>query len=193
MQKEHTAEQADEYIEVLSRQSQRLKKLTEDLLEASKASTGNLSVTLTNTNLGELLRQTLGEYSERISLAGLETVLSVPEEPVTVLADGRLLWRVMDNLLANICKYAMSGTRVYIDVLKKPDAVCVLIKNISRDKLNISGDELTERFVRGDLSRNTEGSGLGLHIARSLVELQRGSFRLEVDGDLFKTELRLKL
>jgi signal transduction histidine kinase len=193
LQKEHTAEQAAEYIEVLSRQSQRLKKLTEDLLEASKASTGNLSVTLTNTNLGELLRQTLGEYSERISLAGLETVLSVPEEPVTVLADGRLLWRVMDNLLANICKYAMSGTRVYIDVLKKPDAVCVLIKNISRDKLNISGDELTERFVRGDLSRNTEGSGLGLHIARSLVELQRGSFRLEVDGDLFKTELRLKL
>jgi signal transduction histidine kinase len=191
LQKEHTREQEAVYLEVLARQSRRLKKLTEDLVEASKASTGSISVTLTNTDLGELLRQSAGEYAERLELAKLEIVLTLPEEPVSALADGRLLWRVMDNLLGNVCKYALPGTRVYIDVRKERNDACICLKNISREKLNISADELMERFVRGDSARNTEGSGLGLNIAKSLVELQKGSFRLAVDGDLFKVEIRL--
>lgn len=193
LQKEHTKEQEAEYLEVLARQARRLEKLTEDLVEASKASAGSIPVTLTNTELRELLRQSAGEYAERLELAKLEAVLTLPEEPVPALADGRLLWRVMDNLLDNVCKYALPGTRVYIDLRRERDGACICLKNISREKLNIGADELMERFVRGDCARNTEGSGLGLNIAKSLVELQKGSFRLAVDGDLFKVEIRLML
>ncbi len=193
LQKDPTPEERDEYLAVLDRQAKRLKKLTEDLVEASKASTGNLSCTLAPTNLREILDQALGEYEERLSSAGLEPVLTLPEGEVTVLADGRLLWRVLDNLLNNACKYAQSGTRLYLDGKLTEETVVLSLKNISRQQLNLSPDELMERFVRGDSSRNTEGSGLGLNIAKSLVELQKGSFDLAIDGDLFKATVTLPL
>ncbi len=176
-------------MEVLQRQSARLKKLTEDLVEASKASTGNLSVEIAPLNLSELVVQVTGEYETRFAQAGLTAVLSLPEESITALGDGRYLWRVMDNLLSNVCKYALTGTRVYISgALHEGDAV-IAVKNISRERLNISAEELMERFVRGDASRNTEGSGLGLSIAQSLAQLMHGRVELTVDGDLFKAEV----
>ena len=177
---------AQEYIEVLQRQSARLKKLTEDLVEASKASTGNLTVNLERCELGVLLDQTAGEYGEKLSAQGLELILKKPEEPVTVLADGRHLWRILDNLMNNICKYAQPGTRVYLNLEKQAGKAVMTFRNVSKYQLNISGDELMERFVRGDSSRNTEGSGLGLSIARSLAQLQGAQLDLMVDGDLFK-------
>ena len=179
-------EKAQEYIEVLQRQSARLKKLTEDLVEASKASTGNLAVNLERCELGVLLDQTAGEYGEKLSAQGLELILKKPEEPVTVLADGRHLWRILDNLMNNICKYAQPGTRVYLNLEKQAGKAVMTFRNVSKYQLNISGDELMERFVRGDSSRNTEGSGLGLSIARSLAQLQGAQLDLMVDGDLFK-------
>ena len=179
-------EKAQEYIEVLQRQSARLKKLTEDLVEASKASTGNLTVNLERCELGVLLDQTAGEYGEKLSAQGLELILKKPEEPVTVLADGRHLWRILDNLMNNICKYAQPGTRVYLNLEKQAGKAVMTFRNVSKYQLNISGDELMERFVRGDSSRNTEGSGLGLSIARSLAQLQGAQLDLMVDGDLFK-------
>ena len=139
-----------------------------------------------------LLDQTAGEYGERLSRAGLELVLTKPEEPVAILADGRHMWRVFDNLMGNACKYAQPGTRVYLSLEEREDRAVISFRNISRSQLNISGDELMERFVRGDTSRNTEGSGLGLSIARSLVQLQHGSMELTVDGDLFKVVLSFK-
>ncbi len=174
-----------EYIEVLDRQTSRLKKLTEDLVEASKASTGNVAVALERTDLAELLQQSVGEYAERFAANQIEAVVR-SEEPVLVMADGRLLWRVLDNLLGNICKYSLPGTRVYADVRKTAGKVTITMKNTSRYPLNITSDELMERFVRGDISRSTEGSGLGLSIAKSLTELQKGQFELSIDGDLFK-------
>ncbi len=191
LQKDPTPEEQAEYLAVLDRQAKRLKKLTEDLVEASKASTGNLSCTLAPTNLHEILDQALGEYEDRLQAAGLEPVLTLPEEDLSVMADGRLLWRVLDNLLNNACKYAQSGTRLYLDVRASADSVSIFLKNISRQPLNLSPDELMERFVRGDSSRNTEGSGLGLNIAKSLVELQGGVFSLAIDGDLFKAAVTL--
>ena len=185
-------EKAREYLEVLSRQSARLKKLIEDLMEASKASTGNLNVSLERCELGVLIDQCAGEYAEKLKAAGLELVVTKPEEPVTIMADGRHMWRVFDNLLNNVCKYAMAGTRVYINLDKEAGRATVTFRNISAQQLNISGDELMERFVRGDSSRNTEGSGLGLSIARSLVQLQKGELELTVDGDLFKVTLKFK-
>ena len=185
-------EKAREYLEVLSRQSARLKKLIDDLIEASKASTGNLNVSLERCELGVLIDQCAGEYAEKLKAAGLELVVTKPEEPVTIMADGRHMWRVFDNLLNNVCKYAMAGTRVYINLDKEAGRATVTFRNISAQQLNISGDELMERFVRGDSSRNTEGSGLGLSIARSLVQLQKGELELTVDGDLFKVVLRFK-
>ena len=179
-------EKAQEYIEVLQRQSARLKKLTEDLVEASKASTGNLAVNLERCELGVLLDQTAGEYGEKLSSQGLELILKKPEEPVTVMADGRHLWRILDNLMNNICKYAQPGTRVYLNLEQKDGKASMTFRNMSKYQLNISGDELMERFVRGDSSRNTEGSGLGLSIARSLAQLQGAQLDLVVDGDLFK-------
>jgi signal transduction histidine kinase len=180
---------AQEYLEVLDRQSARLKKLTEDLVEASKASSGTISVDLQETNVTELLDQAVGEYRDRFRAAGIEPVVSAPEEKLTVLADGRLLWRVFDNLLGNIRKYSQPGTRAYFTLDVDAERVWIIFKNISREVLNISAEELQERFVRGDSSRHTEGSGLGLSIARSLTELQGGAFRLFVDGDLFKVML----
>ena len=181
-------ETAQEYLAVLERQSQRLKKLIEDLVEASKASTGNLQVDLQLTDVAELCRQTAGEYTDRLSARELELIAQLPEEAY-IYADGRYLFRVLDNLLGNICKYAQKGTRVYLDLAFAGKNIVISLKNISRDRLNISPSELMERFVRGDSARSTEGSGLGLSIARSLTELQGGTFDIEIDGDLFKVQI----
>ncbi len=178
-----------EYVDVLDRQSVRLKKLIEDLMEASKASTGNLNVNMETFDAAVLLTQFIGEFEERIQAAGLELVVSQPMPPVFIQADGRHLWRVVDNLMNNICKYAQPGTRVYIDMAVINDQVTIMFRNISSARLNISSDELMERFVRGDSSRNTEGSGLGLSIALSLMQLMGGTMQLDVDGDLFKVIL----
>lgn len=187
LKKEPSAtDNAKEYLEVLDRQSARLKKLIEDLVEASKASTGNIPVNAGKTDIVELINQSAGEYAERFAQAGLEPIIKAPQGSVFIFADGRLLWRVFDNLLNNICKYSMSNTRVYLDISGDEKRVTVTLKNISRYPLNISTDELLERFVRGDSARTTEGSGLGLSIAKSLTELQNGNFALSVDGDLFK-------
>lgn len=178
-----------QYVDVLDHQSIRLKKLIEDLIEASKASSGALAVHAEPCELGVLLGQAVGEYSEKLAAAGLTPVQTVPEKPVRISADGRHLWRIFDNLLSNICKYAQPGTRVYLEVGTAPGQAVVTFRNISRDELNITAEELTERFVRGDRSRHTEGSGLGLSIARSLAELQGGTLGLAIDGDLFKATL----
>lgn len=185
-------EKVTEYISVLDRQSARLKKLIEDLVEASKASTGNLSVELTKCEPAVLLTQTLGEFDEKLKNAGLTPVLTCPENPLYIMADGRHLWRVFENLTANICKYSLSGTRVYLEIYEDSDNVCITFKNISKNELNISGEELTERFVRGDSSRNTEGSGLGLSIAKNLTDLQGGKLSIDIDGDLFKATVIFK-
>lgn len=180
---------AREYIDVLERQSGRLRKLTEDLVEASKAAAGSIPVTLTDTDVNVFLSQVAGEYGQRLAENSIEPVLTLDETEPHILADGKLLWRVLDNLLGNVCKYAMPGTRVYLSSETVGRQVCITAKNVSRYPLNISADELTERFVRGDASRSTEGSGLGLSIAMGLTHLQKGQFRLSVDGDLFKARL----
>ncbi len=175
-----------EYSEVLFRQSERLKKLIDDLMEASKAVTGNLEVQLVPCEVGVLLTQTVGEYEQRMQEGDLTLITKQPEEVIRILADGRLLWRVFDNLMNNICKYAQNNTRVYLSVEEKDGKALISFKNISKYSLDISMEELMERFVRGDKSRTTEGNGLGLSIARNLVELQNGTFDLTIDGDLFK-------
>jgi signal transduction histidine kinase len=182
-------EQVREYIEVLDRQSLRLKKLIEDLMEASKASTGNLAVHFENCDARVLLTQIVGEFEEKTAANELEMIVSSPEEEVPVRVDSRHIWRVFDNLLGNICKYAQANTRVYISLVREGNDAVITFKNISKYPLNISGDELMERFVRGDSSRNTEGSGLGLSIAQSLTTLMKGTMELSVDGDLFKVTL----
>lgn len=181
---------AREYLEVLARQSGRLKKLIEDLMEASKASTGNLAVNLERLEAGVFLVQTVGEFEEKTKAAELELIVAKPETPVYIMADGRHFWRVIDNLMNNICKYAQPGTRVYINLEAEEGEVRVTFRNTSRYALNISSEELLERFGRGDSSRNTEGSGLGLSIAQSLMELMQARMELYVDGDLFKVVLR---
>lgn len=189
LQKPHTPEEEKTYLEVLNRQSQRLKKLIEDLMEMSKASTGNLTADITKLDAVEFVNQTLGEFADKLEKAQLTPVFRHPEESVAMMADGRLAWRVLSNLLSNTVKYALPGTRVYIDVMALEGKVIISLKNISRDELNVDADELMERFVRGDDSRNTEGSGLGLNIAKTLMELQKGQLQLLVDGDLFKVTL----
>lgn len=181
------------YLDVLSRQSTKLKKLIEDLIEASKAATGNLPVHAEPCDLSVLMQQVLGEYSERLESAGLTPIVSCPEEPVMILADGRHMWRILDNLMSNICKYAQQGTRVYLSLEKDNGNALMTFRNISREELNISAEELTERFTRGDSSRNTEGNGLGLAIADSLTKLQDGQIKLTLDGDLFKVQLQFPL
>ncbi|MCM1289013.1 MAG: HAMP domain-containing histidine kinase [Clostridium sp.] len=184
-------EKAGEYIEVLDRQSARLKKLIQDLIDASKASTGNLDVNLEKTDVNVVINQALGEFQDKLAARSIRTIIKSDKEEYFVIADGRHLWRVMENLINNIVKYALEGSRVYIDVKEQDEYISVTFKNISKEELNISGDELMERFVRGDSSRNTEGSGLGLSIARSLMELQKGKMEIIVDGDLFKVVLLL--
>lgn len=183
---------ADEYIEVLDRQSARLKKLIQDLIDASKASTGNLDVSLEKTDVNVVINQALGEFEDKLAARNLKTIVKSFKDECFVIADGRLLWRVMENLINNIVKYAVDNSRIYIDVAEyDSEHISVTFKNISKEELNISGDELMERFVRGDSSRNTEGSGLGLSIAKSLMELQKGKMEIIVDGDLFKVVLLL--
>ena len=175
-----------EYSQVLLRQSERLKKLLEDLVEASKATTGNLEVHLMPCEVGVLLTQAVGEYQHRFEEKNLDLRTVQPEEPLQIMADGKHLWRVFDNLLNNICKYAQEGSRVYLNVEQRDKRIVIIFRNMSKYPLNISAEELEERFVRGDKSRHMEGNGLGLPIAKSLVELQNGRMEIVTDGDLFK-------
>lgn len=189
LQKPHQQEDTKVYLEVLSRQSNRLKRLIDDLLELSKASTGNISVELQTMDAVEAVNQALGEFTDKLAAAQLTPMFRQPQDPMLIRADGKLTWRAMSNLLSNASKYAQPGTRLYIDMIPLEDKLCVSFKNISRDPLNVSAEELMERFVRGEASRNQEGSGLGLNIAQSMMELQHGTLELLVDGDLFKVTL----
>ena len=182
---------AKDYIEVIDRKAKRLTVLTNDLFEAAKASSGDMPVNIETLDLNALVRQALGEFDEKLENARLNIRLTLPEQPSYVKADGRLSWRVIDNLLNNVVKYAQKGSRVYIEVKDLGNTFGFIIKNISECELNIPSDELIERFKRGDESRNSEGSGLGLNIANSLIDLQKGSFRIAIDGDLFKAEFEL--
>lgn len=182
-------ERAKNYIAILEDKSMRLKHLTDDLVEASKISSGNVKLELTRLNFQELIQQTNGEFSEKFAEKGLQLKVNLPEEPVVIVADGRRLWRVIENLYNNTAKYAMPNTRVYVELTTVGHMVRFSIKNISEQPLNINADELTERFIRGDVARSTEGSGLGLSIARNLTELQKGSFNIYLDGDLFKVTI----
>ncbi len=208
------------YLEILDQKSQRLKTLTEDLVEASKASSGNIHMEMARIDLVELVCQTNGEFEDRLAARNLQLIMRAPEEPLVIWADGRSLWRVVENLYTNVCKYALEGSRVYVDIVRRradmahvpaaavpeeakpgeaeeggslPDRVIFTIKNISSRQLNIDPEELTERFVRGDVSRTTEGSGLGLSIAKSLTELMKGTFTITIDGDLFKASVAFDL
>ena len=189
LRKPHTQAEGEEYLAVLARQSERMKKLIEDLMEMSKASTGNMTVEVAEMDAVEAVNQALGEFADKLAAVPLYPVIRCPEEKLMIRADGRLVWRTLSNLLQNAVKYALPGTRLYVDIARVEGNVVISLKNISREELNISADELMERFVRGDASRNTEGSGLGLNIAKSLMELQKGQLRILVDGDLFKTSM----
>ncbi len=182
-------EKAKEYIEVLENKSQRLKKLTEDLLEASKASSGNVKLNLEKINVAELVKQSTGEFEDKFKAKNLEIICNISEEEICIHADNRYMYRIIENIFSNVSKYSMENSRVYIDVLPKDKKVYIAVKNISKEVLNISEEELMQRFVRGDKSRTTEGSGLGISISKSLAELQKGKFSIKVDGDLFKVEL----
>ncbi len=185
--------QIEQYIAVLDKKSQRLKKLIEDLVEASKVSSGNVKLNIETINLKELLNQTIGEFEDKLEKKNLKIEMDLPNENVLIKADNRYLYRVIENVFSNVSKYALEGSRVYIKLYKNSNDVNLEIKNISKDKLNISAEELMQRFVRGDKSRYTEGSGLGLSIAESLTELQGGKFKIYIDGDLFKVEIKWKI
>lgn len=185
--------QIQEYSEVLLRQSARLKKLLDDLVDASKANTGSIEVNPVPCELGVLLTQVAGEYEEKLAEKELALHVTKPEEEIRILADGRHLWRVFDNLMNNICKYAQEHSRVYLNMAQTGDKVEIIFRNMSKYELNVSPEELSERFVRGDASRHMEGSGLGLSIAKSLVELQKGEMEILTDGDLFKVILRFEV
>ena len=182
-------EKVKEYIKILDQKSQRLKKLTEDLVEASKVSSGNVKLNIESIDIKELFNQTIGEFKDRFEAKDLKIEVQMPSEDIKIKADSRYLYRIIENLFSNITKYALDSSRVYIDVVENNKCINISIKNISKDKLNISADELMQRFVRGDKSRYTEGSGLGLSIAKSLTELQGGKFDIIIDGDLFKVEI----
>lgn len=182
-------EQHNEYSEVLLRKSEHLKRLLDDLVEISKANTGNLEIEFSPCDAGVLLEQASGEYLQRCEAAGLELITSIPDGKIKIMADGRRMWRVFDNLLNNAVKYSLFGSRVYISLEKNNGMARYTFKNTSKELLNVTPKELVERFVRGDSSRSTEGNGLGLSIAQSLVELQNGTFDIEIDGDLFKATL----
>jgi signal transduction histidine kinase len=182
-----SGEEAKDYLEVLERQSGKLKKLIEDMIEASKASTGNLIINLAPIDAGMMVEQAVAEYSDRFLEKGLTVKYDMRSEYSYVLADGKYLWRAFDNLLVNIYKYTLENTRVYIDVEDYDDENCsITFKNISKYEIKLTPDELTERFVRGDKSRNTEGSGLGLSIARGIIESMNGKMYIDIDGDLYK-------
>lgn len=183
---------ATEYLEILDQKSQRLKHLTEDLVEASKASSGNIKLNMEKLDVKELIKQVSGEYEDRLKEKKLELILDLPENEAIITADSRYLYRVMENMYSNIVKYALPKSRVYVDVSLQEGIVEINLKNISKEKLNITAEELMERFVRGESSRNTEGSGLGLSIAQSLTELQQGTFQIYLDGDLFKVTIQFK-
>lgn len=182
-----------QYLEVLDQKSQRLKTLTEDLVEASKASSGNLKLDMAKIGIVALVQQTNGEFEEKLALRHLELVTNVPDHELFIEADGRRLWRVLENLYNNTCKYAMEHTRVYVDIYEEDGIAVFTIKNVSENPLNINAEELTERFVRGDVARTTEGSGLGLSIAKDLTALQKGDFQIIIDGDLFKVKISFPL
>ena len=186
-------ERIQSYVEVLENKAQRLKHLTEDLVEASKISSGNIELQIGRINLVELIYQTAGEFDEKFDAKNLNIVLNIPKEPVVVMADGRRVWRVIENLYNNVAKYALSGTRVYADLVVKDEKAIFSLKNISENQLNFDATELTERFIRGDVSRSTEGSGLGLSIAKNLTELQGGEFEIYLDGDLFRVTVTLPM
>ena len=185
-------ERAIEYLNILDSKSQRLKKLTEDLVEASKASSGAIKLNMERLNVNELIKQVSGEFEDKFKAHNLEEIITLPENDVYINADSRYMYRVLENMYSNISKYAMEGTRVYTDILQKDNTILIELKNVSKQKLNISVDELMQRFVRGEASRNTEGSGLGLSIARSLTELQGGQFNIYLDGDLFKVTIEFE-
>lgn len=185
-------QKVQEYLEVLDSKSQRLKKLTEDLIEASKASSGNIKLNIEKLNAKELISQVIGEFKDKFNKKQLDIITNVPNNDIYIYADGRYLYRVFENLFSNISKYALEKSRVYVDVKVEKEKVKIILKNISKEKLNISEEELMQRFVRGEESRTTEGSGLGISIAKSLTELQNGEFKMYVDGDLFKVELEFK-
>lgn len=185
-------EQADEYLEILSKKTERLCQLTDDLFEAAKASSGTMPVEIGTVDFVSLLSQSMGEMNERVEASGLEFVINHPEERYFVLADGRLLWRVISNLLSNVLKYSQDNTRVYIDFYRSGNMVTMEIKNISRQLLNVDPDMLMERFKRGDESRTIEGSGLGLTIAKDLMKLMDGKIDIVIDGDLFKVKISLE-
>ena len=190
-------EKAREYIEILENKSHRLKKLTEDLVEASKVSTGNISLNLEKINIVELIKQATGEFEDKLKKRGLEPIINSDQNEINIMADSKYMYRIIENLYSNISKYALENSRVYVDIkMSKTEPVPnvqIEIKNISKDKLNISADELMQRFVRGDKSRTTEGSGLGISIAQNLTELQNGKFELKLDGDLFKVKLTFNI
>lgn len=186
-------EKAKEYIEVLDNKSQRLKKLTEDLVEASKASSGNVKLNIEKINVVELIKQSTGEFEDKFKSKELEIISDFAEDEMFINADNRYMYRIIENLFSNISKYAQDKSRVYIDVKRVGNRVKIDVKNISKERLNISSDELMQRFVRGDRSRTTEGSGLGLSISKSLTELQKGIFNIQIDGDLFKVELEFEM
>ncbi len=186
--KKHT-----EYAEVLVRKSEHLKRLLDDLVEISKANTGNLEVDLSPCDAGVLLTQAAGEFKERCQSAGLELIVNQPEKGIRIMADSRRIWRVFENLMTNACKYSLEGSRVYLSLEEKDSQALFVFRNTSKAALNISPDELMERFVRGDVSRTTEGNGLGLSIAKSLTELQKGKMDIFIDGDLFKVTLRFPI
>lgn len=183
-------EKIQEYIKVLDQKSQRLKKLTEDLIEASKASSGNVKLNIESIDLKELLNQVIGEFEDRFNEKKLIIETNITESETKINADNKYMYRIIENLFSNIAKYSMENTRVYINLINKNNEITIEMKNVSKNKLNISSDELMQRFVRGDRSRFTEGSGLGLSIAKSLTELQEGVFDISIDGDLFKAELK---
>lgn len=186
LKKEKDPSKVEEYVEVLEQKAQRLKILTDDLFEAAKASSGNIPVNFERIDIVSLITQGLGELNDKIEELALEFKINHPTDKVYIKADGKLLWRAIENLLSNIFKYALTGSRVYIAIEDEGSEILLSIKNISAYELNISADELMERFKRGDESRSSQGSGLGLSIAKSLIEIQRGRFHIEIDGDLFK-------
>ncbi len=186
-------EKAKEYIDILDSKSQRLKRLTEDLVEASKASSGNVKLNIEKINVVELIKQSIGEFEDKFKNKELEIISEYSEDEIYINADNKYMYRIIENLFSNISKYAQEKSRVYIDVKKNENIAKINIKNISKERLNISSDELMQRFVRGDKSRTTEGSGLGLSISKSLTELQNGNFEIKIDGDLFKVELEFDI